>query len=44
MTIGDGSPTGFGDNVYPFVALALSGFSALVFLAYDFQKRHMIED
>ena len=38
------TPTGFGDNAIPFVALAIAGLSAMVFLAYDFQKRRLFED
>ncbi len=38
------TPTGFGDNAYPFVALALAGFGSLAFLAYDFKKRRLFED
>ncbi|WP_031551119.1 vWA domain-containing protein [Oribacterium sp. FC2011] len=37
-------PTGFSDNVSPFVVLALAGLAAMVFLAYDFQKRRLFED
>ena len=38
------TPTGFRDNVNPFVVLALAGLAAMVFLAYDFQKRRLFED
>lgn len=38
------TPTGYRDNAYPFVALALAGLASMVFLAYDFQKRRLFED
>ncbi|SEA73081.1 von Willebrand factor type A domain-containing protein [Oribacterium sp. KHPX15] len=38
------TPTGFRDNVNPFVVLAIAGLAAMVFLAYDFQKRRLFED
>ena len=38
------TPTGFRDNVNPFVVLALTGLASMVFLAYDFQKRRLFED
>ncbi len=38
------TPTGFGDNAIPFVALAFAGIGAMAFLAYDFRKRSLFED
>ncbi|MBP3802356.1 MAG: VWA domain-containing protein [Oribacterium sp.] len=37
-------PTGFYDNMLPFIAIAFAGISALGFLAFDFRRRRMFED
>ena len=37
-------PTGFADNMLPFIAIAIAGISALGFLAFDFRRRRMFED
>ncbi|SEA73225.1 von Willebrand factor type A domain-containing protein [Oribacterium sp. KHPX15] len=38
------APTGFNDDMRPFMALALAGFGAMFFLACDFEKKRMFED
>ena len=38
------APTGFTDDMRPFMALALAGFGAMFFLACDFEKKRMFED
>jgi len=42
--LGSVVPTGFTDNISPFVALAFAGIGSIVFLAYDFKKRRVFED
>ncbi len=37
-------PTGFYDNMLPFIAIAIAGIGALGFLAFDFRRRRMFED
>ncbi|WP_031551093.1 DUF7604 domain-containing protein [Oribacterium sp. FC2011] len=38
------APTGFNDDMRPFMALALAGFGAMFFLACDFEKKRLFED
>ena len=37
-------PTGFADNMIPFIALAFAGIGSLTFLAFDFRRRRRFED